>query len=71
MKYDKYVELIEFITVVGSADDKKRSYKYLSFKSRYPLNASDFLCIDNWQALEFMLPEKPIFEEKKVYDTVT
>ena len=29
MKYDKYVELIEFITVVGSGDDKKRSYKYL------------------------------------------
>lgn len=29
MKYDRYEELIEYITVVGPPDDKKRSYKYV------------------------------------------
>lgn len=28
MKYERYEELIELITVIGPPDDKKRSYKY-------------------------------------------
>lgn len=32
MKYPRYEELIEFVTVVGPADDKKRSYKYKPFQ---------------------------------------
>jgi len=31
MKYERFLELIEFVTVVGSTDDKKRAYKYKSF----------------------------------------
>jgi hypothetical protein len=31
MKYDRFEELIDFVTVVGPAEDKKRSYKYESF----------------------------------------
>ena len=40
MTYDRYLELVEFVTVVGPADDKKRSFKYKSFQIfRYPLSA--------------------------------
>ena len=28
MKYDKYETLVKYITEVGPADDRKRSYKY-------------------------------------------
>jgi hypothetical protein len=31
MKYDKVKELIDLITVVGPAEDKKRSFKFKSF----------------------------------------
>jgi|JI10StandDraft_1071094.scaffolds.fasta_scaffold153003_2 hypothetical protein len=30
MKYPRYKELVELVTVVGPPDDKKRSYKYPS-----------------------------------------
>ncbi len=60
--------MIEFITVVGNPNDKKRSYKYKSFQIfRYPLSASDVLCIDNLQALEYFIPEKPLIEETKLF----
>ena len=32
MQYERYEELVELVTVVGPADDKKRSYKYKSFQ---------------------------------------
>jgi hypothetical protein len=48
MKYEKFEELIELVTVVGPPEDKKRSYKYKSFQIfRYPLAACDLLSIDN------------------------
>jgi hypothetical protein len=40
MTYDRYLELVEFVTVVGPADDKKRSFKYKFFQIfRYPLSS--------------------------------
>jgi hypothetical protein len=32
MKYDKFKELVDYITVVGPVDDKKRSYKFKSIQ---------------------------------------
>ena len=61
MKYDKFVQLIEYITIVGPADDKKRSYKYKSFQIfRYPLSACDLLSIDNANTIDSFFPEKPL-----------
>lgn len=53
MKYEKFEELLEFVTVVGPADDKKRSFKY-------PLSACDMLSIDNNTAVELFFPDRPI-----------
>jgi hypothetical protein len=61
MKYEKFEELIELVTVVGPPEDKKRSYKYESFQIlRYPLSASDLLSIDNNLAIELFFPNRPI-----------
>jgi hypothetical protein len=61
MKYGKFEELIELVTVVGPPEDKKRSYKYESFQIlRYPLIASDLLSIDNNLAIELFFPNKAI-----------
>jgi hypothetical protein len=52
MKYARYLELVEFVTVVGDPYDKKRSFKYKSFQIyRYPLSACDVLSIDNNTAI--------------------
>jgi hypothetical protein len=32
MKYDRFLELVDFVTVVGPPEDKKRAYKYESFQ---------------------------------------
>jgi hypothetical protein len=32
MKYDKIKELIDFITIIGPAEDKKRGYKFKSIQ---------------------------------------
>ena len=61
MRYEKFEELLEFVTVVGPADDKKRSFKYKSFQIfRYPLSACDMLSIDNNTAVELFFPDRPI-----------
>jgi hypothetical protein len=71
MRYDKFEELIEFVTVVGPPDDKKRSYKYKSFQIfRYPLAASDLLSIDNTIAIEFFFPDRPLTVDEKVTQDV-
>jgi hypothetical protein len=31
MKYERFEELVDFVTVVGPPEDKKRGYKYKSF----------------------------------------
>lgn len=57
MKYDKFVQLIEYVTIVGPADDKKRSYKYKSFQIfRHPLSACDLLSIDNVNTIQSFFP---------------
>jgi hypothetical protein len=44
MNYSRLKELIDYITVVGPPDDKKRSYKFKYFQIfRFPLSASDVL----------------------------
>jgi hypothetical protein len=71
MKYEKFEELIELLTVVGPPEDKKRSYKYKSFQIfRYPLAACDLLSIDSSIAIELFFPEKPLTVDEKVTEDV-
>jgi hypothetical protein len=71
MRYDKFEELIEFVTVVGPPEDKKRGYKYKSFQIfRYPLAACDLLSIDNNIAIDFFFPDRPLTVDEKVTEDV-
>ena len=71
MKYDKYEELLDFVTVVGPPNDKNRSYKYKSFQIlRFPLAACEILSIENPTALDYFLPEKPLVVDHVITETV-
>lgn len=70
MKYDKYQELVDYVTVVGPADDKKRSYKYKSFQIRYPFAACEILSLDNSNTIEFFFPDNSLEIEEKIVEEV-
>lgn len=48
--------MIEYITVVGTGDDKKRNFKYFYSKNRFPLTASDVLSAEIPSIQDFLLP---------------
>ena len=49
MNYDRYVELLEIVTVVGDPAEQKRAYKF-------PLTATELLSQDNAKIEEYFLP---------------
>lgn len=59
MKYDKYLNLVNYVTQVGPSDDRKRSFKY-------PLSACEILSVDNNQALDFFFGDNAITVEEEV-----
>lgn len=59
MTYDKFKTLVKYVTEVGPADDKKRSYKY-------PLSACELLSSDSSLPSEFFFTESPITIREKV-----
>lgn len=70
MKYDRFVELIEFITVCGDPDDKKRSYKYIMHYLRYPFTACELLSVESNITLDMLFPDTPIFSTENVLEEV-
>jgi hypothetical protein len=64
MTYDRYVELTEYLTVVGEESDKKRGYKF-------PLTTCDMLCADGSNSDEFFLPlSGTVLAEEKIIKSV-
>ena len=60
MTYDRFVELTEYVTVVGQDEnDKKRGYKF-------PQTAAELLTSDNSKVEEFFLPTSGVvnYDEK-------
>jgi len=60
MNYEKYQELINYVTREGPADNEKKGYKYIFCKCRFPMVASDILSAENNTAIDLFLPDGEI-----------
>ena len=71
MKYDKMKALVEYVTVLGPPEDKKKGYKFKNSQIfRFPLTACDILSSDNSSTVDYFLPTAPLFIEENVEEEV-